>query len=142
MLHLRSSVAYPLTVIDVASPLHSIFSCPNTGSCLLPHSEVGSSFMLRGHVPTATLKLRVGDCPWSWPRGCHKAPPPCVGSTIPSVTAQPLFSSWVRAISNTCCKYWCTLATFQKHCDHLPPSIFLLLPQLEDTYSTSWPQPS
>lgn len=62
--------------------------CPNTGSCLLPHSEVGSSFMLRGHGPTATLKLRVRDCPWSWPRGCHKAPPPCVGSTVPSVTAQ------------------------------------------------------
>lgn len=36
----------------------------------------------------------------------------------PSVTAQPLFSSQVRTILSISCKYWCTLATFQKHCDH------------------------
>lgn len=40
---------------------------------------------------------------------------------FPSVTAQPLFSSQIRAISSTSCKHWCTLTTFQKHYDHLPP---------------------
>uniref|UniRef100_A0A8D2MI53 Formin homology 2 domain containing 1 n=1 Tax=Zonotrichia albicollis TaxID=44394 RepID=A0A8D2MI53_ZONAL len=54
---------------------------------------------------------------------------------FPSVTAQP-FSSQVRAISNTSCKYWCTLATSQKHYDHLPP------PPQNSSSCLSWRTPT
>lgn len=141
--HPFQSLCWKMSPASCVPPCqHFPRDCPSTGSSL-PHSEVSSSLLPCGHVPTAVPKLSWG-LPMVLGSWLPQSP-----TTLRSMTSTIPTRNSTTSLSFTGRSHPEHFLQMLVHAGHPPGALrssaspeFLLLSQLEDSSSTSWPQPS